>query len=277
MVLDTLQKAGGMIRRFPLLGLVGLIAGILGGTTFVIQFYGGMFFTERVGILHLIVLPFFIGGAFQIIQKQDGSPSVFWEGGKKYYLRILLATVVILFVSLVTLLALIVPLTVIGIAAETGMISLILLVVLIPLAYFTLFYDVAIVFEDRKVLDSLRRSVEVVVSRGFPVFKFIIVNLLIFAGIVLVLLIIWGAALSSQLEPLALNTTIDQPISLEAITGALGPTGIQITALLYLIGVTISVTIFYAYKACFFQKYAEKETTTPIVGEYDEKGRWYKY
>jgi hypothetical protein len=36
------------------------------------------------------------------------------------------------------------------------------------------------------------------------------------------------------------------------------------------------VTIFYTYKACFFRRYATG-TTAPPVGEYDEKGRWYKY
>lgn len=193
-----------------------------------------------------------------------------------YYLRILLATVVILFASIITLLALIIPLTIIGIPSDAGLLSTTLLGVLVPIVYFTLFYDAAIVFEERKVLDSLRRSVEFVITRGFSVLLFIVVNLFILAGIVVVLLIVWTIIFASQLEPLVQNLTLGQPLAPEALISALGPIGIIITAFFYLLSMTLWVTLFFAYKACFFRRHST-ESQPVITGEFDEKGRWYKY
>jgi len=52
-----------------------------------------------------------------------------------------------------------------------------------------------------------------------------------------------------------------------------------ITAIILFIGFLIIIPIFYSYKACFFKKMAN---STIIIqqqtsGEYDSKGRWYKY
>jgi hypothetical protein len=276
MVLDTLREAGGLIRQFPLLFLIGLVAGILGAATLIIQVFGGVFFSERVTVLELLVLPFFIGGGLQLVQKQQGSLSALVEGGKRYYFRILLASLVIVFAALVTMIALVVPLTLLGFGIEGGVLPFTLLGVFVPIVYFTLFYDTAAVFEDRKVLDSLRRSVEFVTIRGFSVLLFIVVNLLIFAGILLALVFVWSILFASQLEPLAMNITLGETLSTDAVIAALGPTGMLITSVFYLIGITLSVTIFYTYKACFFRRHATG-TTAPPVGEYDEKGRWYKY
>jgi hypothetical protein len=276
MVIGTLREAVHIIRRFPLLFIVGLVAGILAASTLMIQVLGGLFFSERVTVLEILVLPFFIGGALQMVQKQEGSVSALSEGGKKYYFRILLGTLVIVFAAMVTMIVLVVPLTLLGFGIESGALSFTLIGVFVPMVFFTLFYDTAAVFEDRKVLDSLRRSVEFVTYRGFSVLLFIVVNVLILAGIGLALLILWSIVFASQLEPLAMNVTLGDTVSMDAIITALGPVGVGISALFYLVGITLSVTIFYVYKACFFRTHAGGAAAPP-VGEYDEKGRWYKY
>jgi hypothetical protein len=274
MVLDSLKETWGLIRRFPLLFLVGLVAGILAASTVIIQLYGGVFFSERVTVLELLILPFFIGGVLQLVYRQEGSALTLMEGGRKYYFRILLASMVIVFAALGTMIALLVPLTLLGLGIEMTVLPFTLFGVFVPLVYFTLFYDTAVVFEDRKVLDSLRRSVEFVTNRGFSVFLFMVMNILILAGIAFALLIAWSIVFASRLEPLAMNVTLGEAISTEAIIAALGPTGMIITAFFYLIGITLGVTIFYTYKACFFRRYAGEVLP---MGEYDEKGRWYKY
>ncbi len=277
MVLETLREALGILRRYPLLFLVGLVAGVLGAGTLVIQFFGGVFFSERVTVLELLVLPFFIGGILQMVLRQEGSPSTLVEGGKKFYFRILLATLVIVFAAIFTMIALVVPLTLLGMGIYSTVLPFTLLGVLVPIVYFTLFYDTAVVFEDRKVLDSLRRSVEFVTYRGFSVVLFLVVNVLILIGITLVLVILWSIVFAPQLEPLTMNLTLGEAITPESIMTALGPAGVMISAVFYLVGITFSVTLFYVYKACFFRRYTIDAPAVPTVGEYDEKGRWYKY
>ncbi len=55
----------------------------------------------------------------------------------------------------------------------------------------------------------------------------------------------------------------------------LGVEGILVTAVIYAALVAVFTTVLYAYKACFFRNRAEG-TLSP-QGEYDEKGRWYRY
>jgi hypothetical protein len=276
MVLSTLRETWEMVRRFPLLFLFGLTTGIIVAIMLLIQLYGEGFFAERVIVLMLLGLPFLAGGTLQMVQKNQGTLSVLVEGGKKNYFRILLATLVFLFIGAITVFALIIPLNLLGFEIDTGILPFSLFGVFIPILYFTLFYDVAAVFEDRKVLDSLRRSVEFVTNRGFSVFLFILVNILILIGVTVALSILWSIVFTPQLETLAMNVTAGETVYPEMIAAALGPSGMGISTLFIAVWFTIMVTLFYVHKACFFRKYATG-TAAPLIGEYDEKGRWYKY
>jgi hypothetical protein len=59
----------------------------------------------------------------------------------------------------------------------------------------------------------------------------------------------------------------------------IGQDGIWVTAIILFTGVLILLPVLCSYKACFFKKMAstvlmvEQQT----YGEYDSKGRWYKY
>jgi len=61
----------------------------------------------------------------------------------------------------------------------------------------------------------------------------------------------------------------------------LGWDGIVITAVIFFAGIAIVFSLLYAFKACFYRDYAggEAEPLAPdqLQGEYDSKGRWYKY
>jgi hypothetical protein len=276
MVLASLRAALDAIRRFPQLWILGAVSGMVGAITLLSQLLGGSFYAERLGILQLVLLPFFISGGLFLIHTGKGGFEKFIEGGKRFYWRILLATVVILFASLTMMILLVFSLALIGIPADSSLLSMILLGVLVPIAFFTFFYDTAIVFEDRKTLDSLRRSVEFVLTNGFRVFLFILVNLFIFGIIAFGSLVLWAALLAEKLEPLvAQNLSLDQNLAPEAFLSVLGPEGSVITAILYFLAVSITVTILYAYKGCFYRQYT---SSLPMqTGEVDEKGRWYKY
>jgi cytochrome bd-type quinol oxidase subunit 2 len=52
-----------------------------------------------------------------------------------------------------------------------------------------------------------------------------------------------------------------------------------VTALILFIGVLILIPLLFSYKACFYRKMASSAVTTQqqTYGEYDSKGRWYKY
>jgi hypothetical protein len=52
-----------------------------------------------------------------------------------------------------------------------------------------------------------------------------------------------------------------------------------ITAIILFIGVFLLLPLLYTYKACFFRKLAHGTAVIQqqSTGEYDSKGRWFKY
>ena len=60
--------------------------------------------------------------------------------------------------------------------------------------------------------------------------------------------------------------------------GMIGQDGIWITALIIFCWVTLLITVLYTYKACFYRLVSGKIVQVQQqVGEFDSKGRWYKY
>jgi hypothetical protein len=79
---------------------------------------------------------------------------------------------------------------------------------------------------------------------------------------------------------MSLNETQLQTFTPDQFIALIGPMGMWITALVLFIGIFLLLPILYCYKACFFKKLSAGTITItqqPTVGEYDSKGRWYKY
>jgi hypothetical protein len=62
----------------------------------------------------------------------------------------------------------------------------------------------------------------------------------------------------------------------------IGPDGIWITAAVIFLALLFIVPLLLAYKACFYRSIAgvagvAPGVEKPLTGEYDSKGRWYKY
>ena len=276
MVIGSLRESLAIIRQLPALWFLGIAAGIMGAVMLLVQVYVGGFFADRLAVLQLLILPFFIGGSLYIFKLRESSLKDFIKGGYLYYWKILLTTILIFFVAFISMLIIVLSLSVIGIIPDMTLLPMILIGILVPFVFFTFFYDTAIVFEDRKVLDSIHRSIEFVLNRSYQVFLFFIVNILILGGISFIALTVWAAFAAGHYENLLIiNSSLGQTISPQDIFSALGLYGIALTTIIYMVALSIIVTILYTYKACFFRHYLG--TTTLPAGKYDEKGRWYKY
>jgi len=113
----------------------------------------------------------------------------------------------------------------------------------------------------------------------------VILFFLALAGVVflvtLPLMIIWTGLLYESLMPLTTMETAElQTLSMETLNGMLGPSGIGITALVLFVWVTLAGNLVLAFKASFYRELrgrVPQGETVPLQGEYDEKGRWYKY
>ncbi|NTV00798.1 MAG: hypothetical protein HGA55_06735, partial [Methanoregulaceae archaeon] len=177
-----------------------------------------------------------------------------------------------------TILLALIPLMIAGLA-ET-VLPFTVVSVSITILFFTFFYDTAAILEGRKVLDSLRRSVEFVLTHTRDCILFYLVVIVISAAILFGIMILWTAALYDKISPLAsYNATQMQSFSPDQFMAILGPDGMAVSAFFLFAGLAILVSVVLGFKACF---YRDRSTELPedepaIEGEYDSKGRWYKY
>ena len=296
MILDTVRDAFGLIKTYPVIILTGFIIGILSFLELILTFSIDPFYTDFLRIFQIFLLPFLIAGAYGVVKKKEGGVAPFLKEGSRYYFRVLIPTILIFFIVLVTTILVLIPLAAIGLADDMSTVLMVLIGVFLPIGMFTFFYDAAAVFEDKKTFDSILRSVSVVLGRFFPCLLFYILLLglviLIFLGATMVLSIL----LAGQFEPLLQMT----PAELEMLTPSdilalLGDEGALVLSAVYIAGLSIFATFLYPLKAAFFLHITsglkEQDSPTqdsptqdsptqdspPLEGEYDEKGRYYKY
>jgi len=277
MVLASLREALGLLRAMPVLWLTGLATGATGFTEILLQYHGGGFFAGRVAILQLIILPFFLAGSLGAIKTGDGSLSAFLTNARQGYFRVLLPLAVVMAAAILTLFLLMIPAILLTGEAMAAA-GFVVPGVLIPFAFFTYFTDAAAVLEGRKVLDSIRRSAEFILQHSLATLLFFLANLVILFGALFLALLAWSILLAEALAPLTMkNSTELASITPADLAGLIGPSGVWIAAALAFVLLTCCGTFVVAYRACFFRRLSGDSSSAPPQGEYDPKGRWYRY
>jgi hypothetical protein len=280
MAIAEFKEAVILLRRIPALWIPGVIGGFLAATLFVIYNFSGAFYAGRLLILSGLVLLLFTTGMLATIKKNEGNIRTLLEGGSRYYFRVLLPQLIIIFTVILIVTFVMITLSFISASSEVSSITALTLGFLIPLIVLTIFYDTAAIFEDRKVFDSIRRSVQLVMTHLKEVITFLFVCAVISIGIIFSLMIVWEAFLYDKLEPITrYNETQLQTFSPDQLITIIGPGGMWVTAIILFIGVFLLIPLLFSYKACVFRKLTRE---TVIIqqetnGEYDSKGRWYKY
>ncbi|MDD1707400.1 MAG: hypothetical protein LUO81_04295 [Methanoregulaceae archaeon] len=275
MVLESLRSAVSGLSHFSH-WLPGIASGLFAASFVLLQYYSGLFLAERIWILEMVVFPFFVAGLMYQVNIGQHTLGSFFSGGVSFYFRVLLPSLVVFFGVLLTLFLLMIPLMALGLA-ETALVFMVFSVS-VSVLFFTFFYDAAAVFEGRKVFDSIRRSVEFVLRQTHACLIFYLVSLAIGCIIFFGTMIIWTALLYDRLESIATMSTADlQNFTFEQFNFLLGADGILISAVLLFIALTVTVSVIYGFKACFFRDSAETEPVEISLGEYDQKGRWFKY
>ncbi len=281
MVLKELQEAIRAIGRTPALWIPGLVAGLLGAILWILYNISGTFFTSRLVIIACLVMVLFVAGTFGQIKKNGTGAGAMVREGVHYYFRVLLPWIVI---SCVLLLVFVV-ITIVTILTGNGSadyeaMGMLAMLVMIPTLFLTFFCDTAAVFEDLKVFDSLRRSIGVVAGHVGAVLGFLIACCVLAFADFFVFAIIWEGLLFENLAPLAqYNETQFAAITPQQLIGMIGPDGIWVTAAVIFLAVLFIVPLLLAYKACFYRALIGSPAVPlqQVTGEFDSKGRWYKY
>ena len=280
MAITELKEAILLLKRLPSLWIPGIVGGILAAALWVTFNLSGTFFASRLLVIFGLVLLLFTTGMLVIIRDDEGDLRTMLAGGIRYYFRVLLPQLIIIFGVMLIFTLVIVTFSLIGESSDMSMVTALTLGFMIPTVLLTFFFDTAAVFEERKVFESIRRSIQLVMTHISDVITFLFVCAAISIGIIFILMIIWEAFLYDRLEPITLyNETQLQTFTPDQLIALIGPGGMWITAIILFIGVFLLLPLLHTYKACFFRKLARGATIIqqPTTGDYDSKGRWYKY
>jgi hypothetical protein len=280
MAIAELKEAVGLLGRMPLLWIPGMVGGLCAAILWLTLFVSGAFFTSRLLVIFSLVLLFFTTGMLSVIRKNEATARGFVEGGLNNYFRVLLPQVVLLSALLLVFILCTITFALLGLTSDIGLLTSLTFGIMIPTLMLTFFFDTAAVFEDRKVFESIRRSVLLVSEHIMEVLSFFIVAALLCAGVIFGLMIVWEAILFDKLKPLMDFTDAQrEAFTPDQLFAMIGQDGIGVTAIILFIGVLILIPLLFSYKACFFKKMASSTITIEqqSYGEYDSKGRWYKY
>jgi hypothetical protein len=280
MAINELKEAISLLKKFPSLWIPGIVGGILTASVWIILNLSGPFFAGRLLVIFGLVLLLFTTGLLVIIRNNEGDIRTMLTGGIRYYFRVLLPQLIIIFAVILIFTLVMVTFSLIGATSDVGMVTALSIGFMIPIVILTFFYDTAAVFEERKVFDSIRRSIHLVITHMNDVIAFLFICAAITFGIIFMLMIIWEAFLYDKLEPITrYNETQLQTFTPEQLMAMMGPEGMWITAVVLFTGVFLLLPFLYSYKACFFRKLTRGTPVIqqPITGEFDSKGRWYKY
>lgn len=273
-----MQAISAMARR-PVLWIPGIFLGLFAFCEVMLEFFGMSFIAGRIWIIGLVLFPLFIAGVLYSVREENSGILPFFREGARRYFRVLLPTLIIVFAAFLTIGLVVGSLFLLGIGADPGILVIPIFGVIVPFIFFTLFYDAVAVWEETRTFESIRRSVEIVLTKPGAVIGFCAVSFIACAGISLILLIVWTGVLYDRLVPVtSWNATQMQEISSESLVSLLGPEGIWITAIILAAGIAILTTFLYTFKGFMYRQLADK--TAGIAsqgGEFDEKGRWYKY
>ena len=276
MVSASLHSAIALLRS-PAAWIPGLFLGGIAAAFVITQYYLGLFIAERLLVILLVLMPLFMAGVLTMVHSGDHGFHSFLYGGVAGYFRILLPSLLILFAIIITIMLLLIPLMALGLGGTVLIFSV--LTCSLSILFFTLFYDTAALLEGKQVFESIRRSVEFVIRTTHSCVVFYLTSLVIGGAIWFGTLLVWIASLYERLIPVSTLTPEEmQVFTLEQFNALLGPDGILITSLVFFAGIALVFSLLYAFKAYFYRDYASTGEGDPrLQGEYDSKGRWYKY
>ncbi|MDP3396677.1 MAG: hypothetical protein Q8S57_08460 [Methanoregula sp.] len=280
MALTELKDALGLLRSIPVLWVPGLVTGVLAAVLWLIFIIQGSFFAMRLILIFSFIAVFFLAGSYVVIRNGKGGIRDLFLGGIQYFFRVLLPMLVIIFCTIILVTLVMITLSFGGVPANPEFLGVFTICIIIPVAFLTIFFDTAAVFEDLRIFDSIRRSIELVTAQLTRVLKFYVISAAVFFVITFALMIVWEAALFDKLEPLTrFNETQIATFTPDQLIGMIGTNGMVITAVCLFFGFLLLLPILSTYKACFFRTFPKSSVSIEQQpsGEYDSKGRWYKY
>ncbi|HJK77131.1 MAG TPA: hypothetical protein O0X03_05875 [Methanocorpusculum sp.] len=281
MAVQSLGEAVGWMLRSPYVWLSGLWTAAILLISWYLYTNIGIMTAFSVAFVLAFVLPALIAGTYGIVAESESSFRVFRRYAVCCYFRQLLTSILVFLIAWVFSQFISYMLLVLGFGMGASM--QVALFVFIPVIFFCYFADVTAVINEKRIFASVKDSFLRVANGSFSLAVFYLINigLLILASFVLSLVfaVFAGDALlpvASMTEAELLSLSQDELLALMS-----APEVVFAGFAAFAVCAVFFVPLFTLYKVCFFGRTAalvlpDMPPREP-VGEYDEKGRWYKY
>ena len=283
MVFASLVEALRAYVKMPLVWVNGAVAAL----AILAVYYLTYFVNETAGLAAMVIFffffPYFLAGTYGVLidnNKKKGAFKIYARYGFRRCLfpNILLVLLTWFLMNLVTMLLL-----TFGVSAELAL--YISLFVVIPLVFFCYFADITAIRHNLTMGQAVKDSARRVALGSFSITVFYLMNIAVIFFASFVLSMVMSFVGFEALLPLA-EMTEEALLALtpeELVTLVMTPEIIQASFVSLAITAFIFVPFFVSYKTYFFKRMlsvyngSAVQHTAEEDGEYDEKGRWFKY
>ena len=280
MLTKAYKETASRLVHTPLLWIPGLYVGIITGLFIWLEFTDGMFIAGKVVMLSLIAFPFFIGMINIILETGEKNAKILLSSSLRTYFPITLPCIILAGIIVIMALLLSIPLSIMGFGEDQYVLTGLILGITIPAFFFSLYLDNVAVCEKTRIFDTLKRSMELVGRDFLGSLGYVVISGIFIMGVSFFGAFLWGILLADHFTPFVeMNLTVQQETfshySFADWQNLIGPEGAIYTALIFGLIAFILTPFLLVFK---YQCYQEISDETPVVyGEFDEKGRWYKY
>ncbi|HWQ65664.1 MAG TPA: hypothetical protein VN372_02220 [Methanospirillum sp.] len=281
MPVTSLKESIRMLRH-PVLWIPGFYAGILVACTVWLGFSGETFISGKLMFLGAALFPLFVAGALSCLSSGSFTPASFIQNAPLSFFRVLMPVIITIGIIFLLLFLVSIPFAIAGLGNDPAMISGLFIGITVPVIVFSLFADNVAISEGQKAFDSLKRSYEIVSRSFLPAITYIIVSIVSTCILGLFFAMIWGMVLSDRFtQYIDLSVAEQQKVfsgfGIPEWQNILGPDGILISAITIGLFFMVLIPFLIVYKQQCYLKASSFVPEVVISGEYDAKGRWYKY
>jgi len=282
MVLRPLSETISLLTH-PVTWIPGLYAGCLATVLIWLAFSGWEFIAGKLIFLGLVVAPFFVGGLLGCLTSGEYTLGRFLRSAPRFFFPVILPAILALTISILLVILFSIPFAIAGLGSEAPMMGGLFIGIMVPVLIFSFFSDNVAVTEGLAVLASLKRSMVITSQAFLTIISCIIISCLAALLLMLLTATLWGMILSEKFAGyLDLNMTQQQEIfgefGMAEWQQTLGADGILVTSVIIGLFFFFLVPFFLVLKhQCYRAASAVPVTPPEQGGEYDEKGRWYKY
>ncbi len=283
MVFSSLTSAVKSYATMPMVWVNGIFTALC----ILATYYFSIAINQVAGLaimcIYFFAVPYLLAGTYGILLDNNKKRGAFWIYARYGYRRCLFPNILLALLTYLLMNVLTTVLLMFRIPAELSL--YISLFVVIPIIFFCYFADITAIRHNLTMGQAIKDSAKRVAFGSFAITAFYLINIaVIFVASFFMSMVMSFVGFEALLPLTEMTEEVILSMTPEELTALiLTPEIIMASFISLAVTALVFMPFFVAYKAYFFQKmltvYSGQHIHQPERedGEYDEKGRWFKY